>query len=100
MQVRGDGPARLIATDYYGPTKDGKPGRVRAYASYDKETIEPTGHPFSQVGKGYFAILIDQGEGTVPYQGITPIAGESLSDCAEAYFAQSEQLPTAVQPVS
>ena len=97
LQVRGNGPARLIATDYYGPSKDGKPGRVRAYASYDKETIEPTGHPFSQVGKGYFAILIDQGEGTVPYQGITPIAGESLSDCAEAYFAQSEQLPTAFQ---
>ena len=97
LQVRGDGPVRLIATDYYGPSKDGKPGRVRAYASYDKENIDPTGHPFSQVGKGYFAILIDQGEGTVPYQGITPIAGESLSDCAEAYFAQSEQLPTAFQ---
>jgi len=23
LQVRGDGPARLIATDYYGPTEDG-----------------------------------------------------------------------------
>ncbi|AGI70046.1 heat shock protein 33 [Octadecabacter antarcticus 307] len=97
LQVRGDGPARLIATDYYGPTNDGKPARVRAYASYDKDKIDPTGHPFSQVGNGYFAILIDQGEGTVPYQGITPIAGESLSACAEAYFAQSEQLPTAFQ---
>jgi molecular chaperone Hsp33 len=30
----------------------------------------------------------------MPYQGFTPIAGRSLSDCAEAYFAQSEQLPT------
>jgi redox-regulated HSP33 family molecular chaperone len=39
-------------------------------------------------------ILIDQGEGMVPYQGITPIAGGSLSACAETYFAQSEQLPT------
>ena len=29
-----------------------------------------------------------------PYQGITPLAGESLAACAEAYFAQSEQLPT------
>jgi redox-regulated HSP33 family molecular chaperone len=50
--------------------------------------------PFSQVGKGYFALLIDQGEGTKPYQGITPLAGGSLSACAETYFAQSEQLPT------
>jgi molecular chaperone Hsp33 len=94
LQVRGDGPARLIATDYYGPTEDGQPARIRAYASFDDEKIDPTGHPFSQIGKGYFAILIDQGEGTTPYQGITPIAGGSLSACAEAYFAQSEQLPT------
>ena len=97
LQVRGDGPARLIATDYYGPTEDGAPARIRAYASYDKDTIDPTGDPFGQVGKGYFAILIDQGEGNVPYQGITPIAGGSLSTCAESYFAQSEQLPTSFQ---
>lgn len=97
LQVRGDGPARLIATDYYGPTKDGKPGKIRAYASYDKDRIDPTGDTFAQIGKGYFAILIDQGEGTTPYQGITPIAGGSLASCAEAYFAQSEQLPTAFQ---
>ncbi len=97
LQVRGDGPARLIATDYYGPTAEGEPARIRAYASYDAEKIDPTGHSFSQIGKGYFAILIDQGEGNTPYQGITPIAGGSLSACAEAYFAQSEQLPTAFQ---
>lgn len=97
LQVRGDGPARLIATDYYGPIEDGEPARIRAYASYDADRIDPTGHPFSQIGKGYFAILIDQGEGNTPYQGITPIAGTSLSSCAETYFAQSEQLPTAFQ---
>ena len=97
LQVRGDGPARLIATDYYGPTEDGEPARIRAYASYDADRIDPTGHPFSQIGKGYFAIMIDQGEGNTPYQGITPIAGGSLSACAETYFAQSEQLPTAFQ---
>ena len=28
LQIRGDGPARLIATDYYGPTEDGQPARV------------------------------------------------------------------------
>ncbi|PUB17158.1 Hsp33 family molecular chaperone HslO [Yoonia sediminilitoris] len=94
LQVRGSGPARLIATDYYGPTDDGQPARVRAYASYDAETLDHTADPFGQIGNGYFAILIDQGEGTAPYQGITPIAGGSLSACAETYFAQSEQIPT------
>jgi len=94
IQVRGDGPARLIATDYYGPQNEGEPGRVRAYASFDEERLDTSGNPFDQIGKGYFAILIDQGDGTVPYQGITPISGGSLSACAETYFAQSEQLPT------
>ncbi len=94
LQVRGSGPVRLIATDYYGPTDDGEPARIRAYASYDDERLDHDADPFSQIGNGYFAILIDQGEGMTPYQGITPIAGGSLSACAETYFAQSEQLPT------
>ena len=93
LQVRGDGPARLIATDYYGPTEDGAPARIRAYASYDAERLTD-GRAFDQIGRGYFAILLDQGEGTTPYQGITPIAGGSLAECAQTYFAQSEQLPT------
>lgn len=94
LQVRGKGPARLIATDYYGPTEDGEPARIRAYASYDADRLDPTATPFSQIGEGYFAVMIDQGEGMVPYQGFTPIAGGSLSDCAQTYFAQSEQIPT------
>ena len=94
LQVRGDGPARLIATDYYAPIADGEPARIRAYASYDKDTLDHNAVPFSQIGKGYFAILIDQGEDMTPYQGITPIAGGSLASCAQTYFSQSEQLPT------
>lgn len=94
LQVRGDGPARLVATDYYGPSKEGAPARIRAYASFDADRLDPRADPFSQIGNGYFAILIDQGRGMIPYQGITPIAGGSLAACAETYFAQSEQLPT------
>jgi molecular chaperone Hsp33 len=41
--------------------------------------------------------MLDQGEGQAPYQGFTPIAGGSLSACAESYFAQSEQIPTRFQ---
>ncbi len=94
LQIRGDGPVRLIATDYYGPNKDGTAARIRAYASFDRDRLDETAEAFGQLGKGYFAILIDQGAGTVPYQGITPLAGGSLSASAETYFAQSEQLPT------
>lgn len=94
LQVRGDGPARLVATDYFAPVRAGEPGRMRAFASFDETRLDAAAPGFSQVGQGYFAILIDQGRGTTPYQGITPIAGDSLASCAETYFAQSEQLPT------
>ncbi len=95
LQVRGDGPARLIATDYFAPTEPGAPARIRAWASYDADRLmADAADPFSQIGRGYFAMLIDQGRGTQPYQGITPIAGGSLATCAETYFAQSEQIPT------
>ena len=94
LQVRGKGAARLIATDYYGPQAEGEPARIRAYASFDAERLDPQADPFSQIGEGYFAVMLDQGEGMLPYQGFTPIAGGSLSACAETYFAQSEQIPT------
>ncbi|KMK65432.1 Hsp33 family molecular chaperone HslO [Puniceibacterium sp. IMCC21224] len=93
LQVQSKGPVRMIATDFYGPEADDQPARIRAYASYDADrlTDEP---PMAQVGDGYFAVLIDQGEGMTPYQGITPLTGKTLAECAQAYFAQSEQLPT------
>ena len=94
LQIRGDGPARIIATDYYGPSAEGEPARIRAWASFDAARLQEGARPFDLIGKGYFAILIDQGAGMTPYQGITPIAGGSLAACAETYFAQSEQLPT------
>ncbi len=94
LQIRGDGPARLIATDYYGPGENGEPAKIRAYASFDAERLDENAAPFDMVGKGFFAILMDQGEGHEPYQGITPLEGGSLAACAETYFAQSEQIPT------
>ncbi|MEM6886617.1 MAG: Hsp33 family molecular chaperone HslO [Pseudomonadota bacterium] len=93
LQVQSKGPVRMIATDYYGPEKEGEPARIRAYAGFDADRLTG-GNAFDQVGEGYFAIMIDQGEGMTPYQGITPLDGQSLASCAEAYFAQSEQLPT------
>lgn len=95
LQIRGDGPIRIIATDYYGPEAEGEPARIRAYASFDADRLKDAeGSNFEKIGSGMFAILIDQGKDMQPYQGITPLAGGSLAKCAETYFAQSEQLPT------
>lgn len=94
LQVRGNGAIRTIATDYYAPETEGGPARMRAWASFDAERLQEGVPGFDQLGQGYFAVLIDQGEGTTPYQGLTPLAGGSLATCAQTYFEQSEQLPT------
>jgi len=93
LQVQSRGPIRMIAVDYFAPEEPGAPARLRAYASFDAARLEAAGDS-NAIGEGYFAVLIDQGAGTTPYQGITPLTGGALRDCAEAYFAQSEQIPT------
>ena len=65
LQIRGDGPVRLIATDYFGPAEEGQPARMRAYAGFDAEALpDAVARPFDLIGGGVFAILIDQGPGT------------------------------------
>jgi molecular chaperone Hsp33 len=97
LQIRGDGPIRVIATDYLAPEGEGAPARIRGWAGFDVEAVAqvaPGHRPFDLIGNGYLAVMIDQGRDMLPYQGITPLAGGSLSSSAETYFAQSEQLPT------
>lgn len=95
LQVRGDGPVRLIAADYMAPETEGGVPKLRAYADFDPENPPPqeARDGFALLGKGFFGVLVDQGIGQ-PYQGITPLEGACLADCAESYFAQSEQVAT------
>lgn len=94
LQIRSDGPIRLIATDYFAPATPGGPGRLRGYAAFDRDRLDGERLWYAQTGSGVFGVTIDQGAGARPYQGITPLVGASLADCAATYFAQSEQLPT------
>ena len=95
LQIRGSGPIKLVAVDYFSPKEQNQSAHIRAYAQFDYSKLDPgVEHSFSFLGKGFFSVLIDQGVGTEPYQGITPLVGNSLVKCAEAYFEQSEQLPT------
>lgn len=95
LQVRGNGAVRTLAADYYAPEVEGGPARMRAWASFDEGRLDPAAPAFPQIGtEGYVALLIDQGAGNVPYQGITPLTGASIAECAQTYFAQSEQIPT------
>ncbi len=95
LQIRGDGPVRLIATDYFSPEEEGQPARMRAYAGFDMgDVVSSRLRPFEMLGGGVFGVTVDQGPDMRPYQGITPLTGGSLAACAETYFAQSEQIAT------
>ena len=83
----------LLVADY-------KSGTVRGYVRYDADRLaEAPVDPslFALFGKGYLAITFDQAVSGERYQGIVPLEGDSLAQAAEAYFEQSEQLPSLVR---
>ncbi len=91
------GAVRLLACDY-------KDGALRGYVQFDAAAVaalpsDPT--LFGLFGTGYLAITFDRalpvGEGGGRYQGIVPLEGASLSQAAEHYFVQSEQIPTLIR---
>lgn len=96
IQIRGEGPIRLVAADYFAPETEGEPARMRAWAGFDAEAVEAAAgaRPFDLVAPGVVGVTIDQGPDMEPYQGITPLAGGSLAASLETYFAQSEQIAT------
>jgi molecular chaperone Hsp33 len=98
IQTKGDGPLDLIAADYYGAGTDKARG-VRGYARLDAARfaeLQRKGFP-DLAGKGALAITIEPRRGGNTYQGITELSEEGIARSAETYFAQSEQLPTAIR---
>lgn len=87
VQIQGDGPVKFAAVN--GNNKQQFRGVVRMQS-------EVTGNSFLElIGQGFLLVTItpDQGE---RYQGVIPVTGNSLSETLEAYFNQSEQLPTRI----
>ncbi len=78
-------------------------GAIRGYARWDadalKEILLDSRAPGAStlLGGGTFSMTIDQGPDMDQYQGLAEIEGDRLSDCAEHYFAQSEQIPTEIR---
>ncbi len=96
LQTQTDGPVDMLVVDFRTP------GNLRAYARFDAERVaemeaDGTLEPSLLLGNGILAMTIDQGAHTSRYQGIVSLDGSSLEDVAHTYFAQSEQIPTAVR---
>jgi molecular chaperone Hsp33 len=67
LQVRGEGPVRLIATDYFGPAEEGTPAKMRAYAGYDAAALDGAGGCAVRPDRRrLLRILIDQGRARCP----------------------------------
>lgn len=77
-------------------------GAIRGYARWDKDKLKEIQLDSRMLGAqtllggGTFSMTIDQGADMDQYQGLAAIEGECLSDCAEHYFEQSEQIPTKI----
>ena len=98
VQAEGDGPVSMLVGEYRSD------GGVRGYAKFDAEAWAQ----LDKVNKGdaphmpqlfgpsgrLALIIIQDNPAIQPYQGIVPLSKGTLSECAEDYFAMSEQVPT------
>jgi molecular chaperone Hsp33 len=91
-QTRG-GVVELLVCDY-------RDGELRGYVQHDPERLAELGDEPSLsdlFGDGHLAITFDLPATDQRYQGVVPLDGGSLSAAVEAYFAQSEQVPTLIR---
>lgn len=96
VQAQGDGPVSLLVVDFQTPDK------VRAMARFDQPRLDEAVQtsataPTQLLGEGHLALTVDQGAHMNRYQGVVAMQGESLEEMAQAYFLQSEQIPTLVR---
>ena len=89
IEVRGGGVLSLLMAE------SNPGGELRAIARIAEGAALPSEHATFRelVGEGQIVITLDPREGN-RYQGIVALDQESLGGCLEAYFSQSEQLPT------
>ncbi len=83
----------LLVCDY-------RSGELRGYVRHDGDRLAMLGVDpslYALFGKGYLAITFDLAATKQRYQGIVPLEGASLAEACQAYFAQSEQLPTLIR---
>ncbi len=91
LQASTDGPVDLLVADYEVP------GGLRGYARFSAERLAELPPDGGLLGEGHLAMTIDRGVETERYQGVVPLEGESLTEAADTYFRQSEQLPTFIR---
>lgn len=95
LQTKGNGAISMMIADV---TSDGD---LRGYAAFDEVRLaavataarvpELPGVP-EFLGTGYLAFTADPGPPADRYQGIVELTGDTLAECLQHYFRQSEQV--------
>ena len=90
FQLKGDGPMHLLLAQCTAGL--GVRGLARFRATElpmdDEATLQ------NLVGEGHLTVTLESEDLQQRYQGVVPIMKGQLAQCLEAYFEQSEQLPT------
>ena len=88
LQVEGPGPMHLLVVQATHQMA------VRGVARWTGEV--PAGEPdiAALAGDGRMFVTVESEDRQSRYQGVVPLMGAGLAACFEAYFQQSEQLPT------
>ncbi|ARA74672.1 Hsp33-like chaperonin [Pectobacterium brasiliense] len=86
VQLQGDGPLKLAVIN--GNHQQQMRGVARLQGD-----IAPGSSLKEMVGNGYLVITITPTDGE-RYQGVVGLEDETVAECLESYFQQSEQLPT------
>lgn len=88
LQFQSDGPVTMLVA------KCDSQGRIRGLVTWDADILPL--NIKSALGKGQLVVTIEYDQKVQPYQSIIPIDNQTVSQALEAYFMQSEQLPTRI----
>lgn len=70
--------------------------KLRGIAQWDETQVDPEVVSLKEALKGGYLVITIQPRKGQRYQGIVDVAGDTLAECLEQYFLQSEQLPSRV----
>jgi molecular chaperone Hsp33 len=95
IQAQGEGLVPLLVAEHMG-------GGLRGYARLAEGAGEQLAGahrmaPATLLGAGSLVLTLDLGDNTTPFQGVVPLEGETLAQCAESYFRVSEQTDTGIR---
>ena len=89
LQAQGKGPVSLLLAEC------SHDGELRALARHSDGQDWSHGDIQTLIGEGTMVITITPDQGR-QYQGIVPLSGDTLAECLQGYFQQSDQLPTSL----